>query len=92
MKKNKVTEFQEKPRGDNAWINGGFFVFSSKIFDYIPKKNTVLEKEPLEKLAKKKQLMAYHHTGFWQNMDTVRDKNLLEDLWNSKTPPWKLWK
>ncbi len=88
---NMVTGFQEKPRGDNAWINGGFFVMEPKIFDYIEDDTTRLEWEPLENLSKDGELMAYRHSGFWQPMDVIRDKNLLENLWNTGNAPWKLW-
>jgi len=88
---NRVTGFQEKPRGDNAWINGGFFVMEPKIFDYIEDDTTRLEWEPLENLSKEGELMAYRHSGFWQPMDVIRDKNLLENLWNTGNAPWKLW-
>ena len=88
---NLVTGFQEKPKGDGAWINGGFFVMQPEVFDYIDGDNTVLEREPLEKLARNNQLVAYKHDGFWQPMDSLRDKNQLEDLWKSGNPPWKVW-
>lgn len=88
----KVSRFQEKPSGDSAWINGGFFVFEPKFIDYIYDNDTILEREPLENLAKSKQLGAYLHTGFWQPMDTLRDKNHLEELWSSGKAPWKIWK
>ena len=87
----KVTKFQEKPKGDMNWINGGFFVFEKEIFDYIENDNTILEKDPLEKLAKDNQLSAYKHTGFWYAMDTLRDKNHLEQLWAEGKAPWKVW-
>lgn len=87
----KIDTFKEKPREDGAWINGGFFVLEPEVIDFIDGDQTVWEKEPLEGLAKKNQLSAYKHTGFWQPMDTLRDKNVIEDLWNSETPPWKIW-
>ena len=87
----KVTKFQEKPKGDMNWINGGFFVFEKEIFDYIENYKTILEKDPLEKLAKDNQLSAYKHTGFWYAMDTLRDKNHLERLWAEGKAPWKVW-
>jgi glucose-1-phosphate cytidylyltransferase len=87
----RVISFKEKPKGDNAWINGGFFVLESKIFDYIEGDRTVWEREPLEYLAKEGELAAYRHTGFWQPMDTLRDKNQLDELWGSGKPPWKTW-
>lgn len=86
-----VISFKEKPKGDNAWINGGFFVLEAKIFDYIEGDRTVWEREPLEYLAKEGELAAYRHTGFWQPMDTLRDKNQLDELWGSGKPPWKTW-
>lgn len=89
--KNIVHGFEEKPKGDGAWVNGGFFVMQPEMLDYIEDDNTVLENEPLEKLARNKQLVAYKHTGFWQPMDTLRDKNYLDDLWKSDSAPWKVW-
>ena len=91
IEKNLVKKFLEKPKGDGGWINGGFFVLNKKIFDYLSRKNCIWEREPLEKISKKKQLSAYKHDGFWYAMDTLRDKNYLEDLWNSKKIPWKKW-
>jgi len=91
-KKNDVCSFQEKPKGDGAWINGGFFVLEPQIFDYIKQGDeTVWEREPLEKLAKDNQLNAFKHEGFWHPMDTLRDKNELEKLWASPDVPWKVW-
>ncbi len=87
----QVLGFQEKPRGDGHWVNAGFFVLEPKVFDYIAGDATVLEKEPLENLARDRELMSYKHAGFWQPMDTIRDKNLLEDLWKSGRAPWKVW-
>ena len=91
LKRHAVRRFQEKPRGDGAWINGGFFVLSPRVFDYIKDDSTVWEKGPLERLAKEGQLRAYFHDGFWQPMDTLRDRNLLEALWASGKAPWKVW-
>ena len=88
---NKVIKFQEKPDGDNSWINGGFFVLEPKVLDYIAEDNTIWEREPLENLSNEKQLSVYLHSGFWQPVDTLRDKNRLEELWNSNKPPWKSW-
>jgi glucose-1-phosphate cytidylyltransferase len=91
---NKITRFREKPTGDgndNAWINGGFFVAEPQALDYIADENTIWEREPLEIMAGKGQLAAFRHFGFWQPMDTLRDKNLLEDLWQNGEAPWKLW-
>lgn len=87
----KVKEFSEKPQMREGWINGGFFVFEPAIFDLLQDDSTVLEREPLEKLAGDGQLMAYHHDGFWQPMDTLREKQILEKLWASESPPWKTW-
>jgi glucose-1-phosphate cytidylyltransferase len=87
----KISSFKEKPKGDNAWINGGFFVMEPSIIDYIAGDLTVLEQEPLKKLAHDGELSAYKHEGFWQSMDTLHDKNVLEKLWRSAEPPWKLW-
>ena len=86
-----IQSFQEKPTGDGAWINGGFFVLSPKVLELINSDDVAWEKEPLETLAKTDQLQAFFHRGFWQPMDTLRDKMLLEDLWNSGTAPWKIW-
>jgi glucose-1-phosphate cytidylyltransferase len=94
MGESKIRYFKEKPKGDgddSAWINGGFFVLEPAVMDYIEGDTTVFEREPLEKLAADGQLCAFRHTGFWQPMDTLRDKNLLEGLWNSPNPPWKVW-
>ncbi|MEQ8188349.1 MAG: glucose-1-phosphate cytidylyltransferase [Candidatus Eremiobacterota bacterium] len=88
---NRVNRFKEKPDGDGGWINGGFFVVSKKAIDYIDSDDTIWEKEPLENLAKEGQLSAYLHKGFWRPMDTLRDKNYLESLWQSGNPPWKIW-
>ena len=87
----KITSFQEKPEGDGAWINGGYFVLEPQVIDFIADTSTVWEKEPLEKLANLEQLSAYKHDGFWQPMDTLRDKNYLEDLWTSGKAPWQVW-
>ncbi|UFP96561.1 glucose-1-phosphate cytidylyltransferase [Gloeobacter morelensis] len=86
-----VSSFQEKPDGDGAYINGGYFVLEPEVIDYIADDTTVWEQEPLTKLAHLGQLSAYRHDGFWQPMDTLRDKRLLEDLWNSGKAPWKVW-
>ena len=90
-KSSKVNSFLEKPKGDNNWINAGYFVLEPDIFDYIEGDSTHWEKEPLETLAKKDQLVAYKHTGFWKPMDTLRDKLELERLWNINKAPWKVW-
>jgi glucose-1-phosphate cytidylyltransferase len=87
----KVTSFLEKPTNKESLINGGFFVLSPKCLDLIEGDSTVWEKEPLEKLTQMGQLMAYEHLGFWQSMDTLRDKNLLDDLWATGKAPWKKW-
>ena len=91
IEKDKVKRFVEKPRGDGALINGGFFVLNTKIFNEIDGDNTIWEQEPLNNLANKGELMAFKHDGFWQPMDTLRDKNYLEKLWSSNKAPWKLW-
>ena len=83
--------FKEKPKGDGFRVNGGFFVLSPKVIDLISDDNTVWEEEPLEYLAKNEQLQAFTHDGFWQPMDTLRDKVLLEKLWDSGNAPWKIW-
>lgn len=87
----QVTEFVEKPRGDGGFINGGFFVLSPKALNTIADETTHWEAEPLEQLAAAGELMAYEHRGFWQSMDTLRDKTLLENLWQSGKAPWKMW-
>ena len=91
IEKDKVKRFVEKPRGDGALINGGFFVLNTKIFNEIDGDNTIWEQKPLNNLANKGELMAFKHDGFWQPMDTLRDKNFLEELWGSNKAPWKLW-
>jgi glucose-1-phosphate cytidylyltransferase len=88
----KVSNFREKPKGDGALINGGFFVLSPEVIDYIKDDKTIWEREPMEKLAEEGQLAAFHHQGFWQPMDTMRDKHYLEDLWQLNKAPWKIWK
>ena len=87
----KVTRFIEKPQGDGGLINGGFFVLSPSVIDYISGDTTVWEREPLERLASENHLSAYPHFGFWHPMDTLRDKMYLEELWNSGKAPWKVW-
>ena len=86
-----VTQFHEKHVGESSWINGGFFVFEPEIFDYLHDDSTVLERTPLETLAKEQKLAAFKHNGFWHPMDTLRDKKHLEDLWTSEKAPWKIW-
>jgi glucose-1-phosphate cytidylyltransferase len=88
----RVVRFDEKPRGDDTWINGGFFVLSPKVLDYIAGDHILWEKEPLAALAAEKQLSAYEHHDFWRPMDTLRDRSLLEDLWQSGAAPWKVWR
>lgn len=89
--KSEVLGFQEKPKGDMGWINAGFFVLEPQIFDYIEGDETFFEREPLENLAKDNQLVAYKHGGFWRPMDTLRDRNQLEELWTAGKAPWKQW-
>jgi glucose-1-phosphate cytidylyltransferase len=91
LQNNMVKNFLEKPKGDNSWINGGFFVLNKKIFKYIEKENSIWERKPLEGLVRDKQLNALKFNGFWYAMDTLRDKTYLEGLWNSKKAPWKSW-
>jgi glucose-1-phosphate cytidylyltransferase len=88
---NTVSSFMEKPKGDGAWINGGFFVLESEVFDYIQGDATIWEREPMEKLVADEQLMAYKHYGFWRPMDTLRDKVMLDELWKDSRAPWKMW-
>jgi glucose-1-phosphate cytidylyltransferase len=87
----RIVTFKEKPRGDGGWINGGFFVLSPKVIDYISGDSTVWEQEPMESLARDNQIDAFFHHGFWQPMDALRDKVYLEDLWQSGKAPWKRW-
>lgn len=88
---NQIVDFLEKPQMSEGWINGGFMVFEPEVFKYLEGDKTILEATPLERLAKDGQLMGYHHTGFWHCMDTLRDKQVLEQMWNSKSAPWKVW-
>jgi glucose-1-phosphate cytidylyltransferase len=87
----RVAEFTEKPQIGEGWINGGFFVFEPRLFDYLENDDTSLESDALERLASERQLAAYRHEGFWQCMDTLRDKRLLESLWHEQRAPWKVW-
>ncbi len=91
LKDHKVTTFKEKPKGDGGMINGGFFVLSPSVLSLLKDDSSVWEQEPLEHLAKSHQIAAFQHSGFWQPMDTLRDKNYLEDLWSSGRAPWKIW-
>lgn len=87
-----INKFNEKPKGDGNWINAGFFICEPSVFDYIEEgDNTIFERKPLEKLAAEGELFAYKHTGFWQPMDTLRDKNMLNDQWSKKEAAWKVW-
>lgn len=88
----RVTCFQEKPRGDGGWINGGFYVMSPKVIDYIEADRTIWEREPMERIACDDKLSAYKHSGFWQCMDTLRDRIILDELWAKGNAPWKVWK
>ena len=87
----KISSFREKPLGDGAWINGGFFICEPRVIDYIRDDSTVWEQEPLQRLAQEGKLAAFKHEGFWHPMDTLRDKNVLEELWQSEKAPWKVW-
>lgn len=87
----RISSFTEKPQGDGAWINGGFFVLSPKVIDLIAADETIWEREPMEQLAERGEFKAYFHHGFWQPMDTLRDKQHLENLWDSGKAPWKIW-
>jgi glucose-1-phosphate cytidylyltransferase len=91
FEQDRVRSFNEKPEGDGGWINGGFFVAEPAVFDLIEGDSTFWEREPLEMLAKSGELACFKHAGFWMAMDTLRDKNQLEDLWRSGRPPWKIW-
>lgn len=88
----KVQGFQEKPQGDCGWINGGFFVLQPEVFEYIEDDSTIFERAPMENLARDGQLVSYKHEGFWQPMDTMRDRELLESLWKNNQAPWKVWR
>jgi glucose-1-phosphate cytidylyltransferase len=87
----RVVAFEEKPLGDGGWINGGFFVLSPNVGSYIEGDSSVWEREPLERLAQDNQLSVHFHRGFWQPMDTLRDKRYLEELWDTGKAPWKVW-
>jgi len=91
LEEQRVVDFQEKPVGHGGWINGGYFVLSPKVIDLIDDDDTPFEHEPMRRLVTEGELSAYFHRGFWQSMDTLRDKNLLEDLWDSGEPPWRVW-
>jgi glucose-1-phosphate cytidylyltransferase len=91
LEEQKIVAFDEKPQGDGAWINGGYFVLSPGVFDYLDGDHTVWEREPLERLAADGKLSAFFHRGFWQPMDTLRDKNMLEEYWAGGRAPWKVW-
>jgi len=91
LEEQKIVAFDEKPHGDGAWINGGYFVLSPGVFDYIDGDDTVWEREPLERLAGEGKLSAFVHRGFWQPMDTLRDKAMLEEHWDAGRAPWKVW-
>jgi len=91
MEGDMVKGFVEKPQGDGGWINGGYFVLSPKVIDYIEGDDTSWENGPLDELATGNQLSAYRHDGFWLPMDTLRDKMLLDELWNAGKAPWKVW-
>ena len=86
-----VSEFHEKHSGESSWVNGGFFVFEPEIFDYLQDDSTILERMPLETLAKENKLTAFRHDGFWYAMDTMRERKYLEKLWESQKAPWKIW-
>lgn len=88
---NQVSSFFEKPKGDGSWINGGFFVCNPKVFDFIESDQTIFEREPMESLARQGQMMAFKHNGFWRPMDTLKDKNDLNELWQQNKAPWKIW-
>lgn len=87
----RIESFHEKPVGDGAWINGGFFVLEPGVFDYIDGDSSVWEREPMQRMAADGKMAAYRHSGYWQNMDTLRDKTVLEEMWHSASPPWKIW-
>ena len=87
----QITQFTEKPKGDGRWVNGGFFVLSPRVANYIEGDDTSWEREPLEQLSREGEVFAFKHSGFWQPMDTLHDKHLLEGLWSTGKAPWKVW-
>jgi glucose-1-phosphate cytidylyltransferase len=87
----RVLEFEEKPHGDRGWMNGGFFVLSPRVGDYLSGDETVWEQEPVKRLSGEGQMAAYRHHGFWQMMDTIRDRNTLQSLWDAGNAPWRVW-
>jgi len=89
--KNQIKKFQEKPKGDGSWVNGGFFILNKNVINRISNDKTIWEAEPLDSLANDSELVAFKHDGFWQSMDTLREKNLLNELWDSNNAPWKVW-
>ena len=91
IKEKQVVSFEEKPMMKETWVNGGFFVLEPNIFDYIKNEFTVWEKEPMINLTKENQLNAFKHNGFYQHMDTIKEKNILNELWNEGNPKWKVW-
>ncbi len=91
MDGDRITAFREKPQGDGSWINGGYFVLSPKVIDYVADDTTIWEKEPMERLAAEGEMHAFRHDGFWQPMDTLRDRVHLEELWRTGKAPWKRW-
>jgi glucose-1-phosphate cytidylyltransferase len=91
LKQDAISSFREKPDGDGAWINGGYFVLSPKVIDYIDGDDVVWEREPMERLARGGQFAAFRHDGFWRPMDTLRDKHVLEELWTKGEAPWRVW-
>jgi glucose-1-phosphate cytidylyltransferase len=91
FKGRQVTEFYEKPQGAEGWINGGYFVLNARAIDYIENDDTIWERDPVEGLARDGQLMGYRHQGFWSCMDTLKEKNMLEEIWSSGNVPWKVW-
>jgi glucose-1-phosphate cytidylyltransferase len=91
VRRSQVRSFSEKPTGEGSWINGGFFVLSPKVVDYIDGDGTPWEREPMDRLAREHEMNAFFHNGFWQSMDTLRDKNYLESLWQADKAPWKVW-
>jgi glucose-1-phosphate cytidylyltransferase len=91
LEEERVASFLEKPAGEGGWVNGGFFVVEPPVLDYIEGDETVWEREPMERLAEDNRLAAYRHSGFWHPMDTLRDRIVLEEMWSSGDPPWKVW-
>jgi len=91
FEQDRITSFREKPLSQDRWINGGFYVLQREVIDYVESDETIWERDPIERLTREGQLMGYRHDGFWSCMDTLREKNYLEELWQTSKAPWKVW-